>query len=250
MIATLPVAAPDDDDDARSPNPAAPSAPDRTDYAADHPDPGPDPDDSDSFGFSVVQLDDGAVNFSGRPPAAAAHAAASSLPSSKPASSDPRLLAIAESAAARDDPTAVPFSFTSQLRSSPLAASPALRAMAFKLLVLLRALPLDPWEYADLVTDIDTAVHLFTSSVDPAWPSDILSLGLSLATAASVAHSSLRIRETEQRIQDTVAFFRAIVTIGQQSRYRARKLIRALQGGWYVHGLTIEDLADRACKED
>ncbi|KAJ3125225.1 hypothetical protein HK100_010925 [Physocladia obscura] len=141
--------------------------------------------------------------------------------------------------------------FTSQLRFSPLSSDPDLKQTALILLSQIKTLPIDPWVYADLVTDIDTAIHLH-SDKDKTWARDVLSIGSSLVKAAVVANSALRLptKETEQRINDTIGFFRVIVDIGEQSRYRARKLIKLLQGGWYEKGVSMQALAEKICAED
>ncbi|KAJ3029778.1 UNVERIFIED_CONTAM: hypothetical protein HDU68_011099 [Siphonaria sp. JEL0065] len=160
-------------------------------------------------------------------------------------------------------------SFTSQVRFSPLSSHTDLKQIAQTLMTLLKKLPLDPWEYADLVTDIDTAVHLH-SGKDAYWARDVLMIGVSLAKAALLSlkrripqkqsfdsqdpvmgETAVEVnKDTKQRIKDTLDFFRVIVSVGEQSCYRARKLIKCLQGGWYVHGVSMDDLAERVCVED
>ncbi|KAJ3104013.1 hypothetical protein HK100_004113 [Physocladia obscura] len=141
--------------------------------------------------------------------------------------------------------------FTSQLRFSPLASDPDLKQTALILLNQIRTLPIDPWVYADLVTDIDSAIHLHFDK-DKTWARDVLSIGSSLVKAAVVANTALwsPTKEAEQRINDTIGFFRVVVNVGEQSRYRARKLIKLLQGGWYEKGVSMQALAEKTCVED
>ncbi|KAI9343978.1 hypothetical protein BDR26DRAFT_223239 [Obelidium mucronatum] len=162
-------------------------------------------------------------------------------------------------------------SFTSQVRFSPLSTHSDLKLIAQTLMALLKSLPLDPWDYADLVTDIDTAVHLH-SGKDAYWARDVLMIGVSLSKAALLSLKQERISrglnnkistengaggnpkgsslETQQRMKDTMDFFRVILKVGEESCYRARKLIKTLQGGWYVYGVSMEELAEKVCVED
>ncbi|KAJ3064606.1 hypothetical protein HDU98_012009 [Podochytrium sp. JEL0797] len=174
-----------------------------------------------------------------------------------------------------DPPTDKANLFTSQVRFSPLSADPSLKAMAHSLIILLKSIPLDPWEFADLVTDIDTAVHLHTRK-DATWARDVLNIGVSLAKAATLSCPTLSSTKSTQsldnadisnafkrrdstavgmsvdlknRMRDLIDFFRVIVCVGEQSCYRARKLIRCLQGGWYRNE-EMEAMARRVCVED
>ncbi|ORY49379.1 hypothetical protein BCR33DRAFT_713727 [Rhizoclosmatium globosum] len=153
-------------------------------------------------------------------------------------------------------------SFSATIRHSPLSSEAQLKQTAQSLITVLKTLPLDPWDYADLVTDIDTAIHLHRKK-DPYWARDVLQIGVSLSTAAVLSlNKSARMRkrafvgegledgEGEVRIRDTLDFFRVIVRVGEESCYRARKLIKCLNGGWYAQGVGMEALAERVCVED
>ncbi|KAJ3241866.1 hypothetical protein HDU81_009728 [Chytriomyces hyalinus] len=84
--------------------------------------------------------------------------------------------------------------FTSQLRFSPLSTNPQLLALVHALSMALTTLrlseALSPWDYADVVTNVDVAVHLHTVK-DPNWAKDVLQVGISLANAAVLSLTPL-----------------------------------------------------------
>ncbi|KAI8621074.1 hypothetical protein BC830DRAFT_347929 [Chytriomyces sp. MP71] len=189
-------------------------------------------------------------------------------------------------------PSGAASAFTTQLRFSPLASQPHLLSLAHALSAALTTLrhasALSPWDFADVVTNIDVAVHLHLTK-DKFWARDVLQIGISLANAAVVGLTPherrvadnvlgyldgerdevalvdpvsngeiifLRAVEesgvgdaTETRVRALMDYFRVLAVVGPQSCYLTRKFLRALQERESM-SLSMEDLAKKCCIED